>query len=50
MTKQETITLDLDVHVRDYLDKIAKMSGCTLDQVVSVILAMELIKDESNTI
>ena len=47
MTEQETITLDLDVRVIDYLNEIVKLSGCTLDQVVAIILAMEVMKHES---
>lgn len=40
----EVIELDLDPDTYDYLQKIAKASGQTLDAVVCVILALEIMK------
>ena len=45
----EVIKLDLDLHTYQALQRLAKASGQTLDVVINVILAMEVLKRESIT-
>lgn len=43
---KKKVKLDIDVEALNFIKKVSKLSGCSRDTVINVILAMEIIKTE----
>ena len=47
---EEKVELELDANTYEYLRKVAELSNHSIEDVINLLLAMEILRNESNSV